>query len=214
MNKKSGEIYEGLFSGYPMLEGCRENVLRAFEMLKHCFANGGKLMACGNGGSASDAEHIIGELMKGFLSKRIIPETDAKKLKKLYPENGVYLASKLQRALPAISLVSQSSLISAYVNDVAADMVFAQQVYGYGEEGDVLIGLSTSGNSANVVNALRVAKAFDIRTIAFTGMDGGESAKLCDVPLQVPESETYKVQELHVPLYHTICAMVEAELFQ
>ena len=150
---------EQLISTYPELEICAEDIQAAFQTMRDCFSRGDKVLTCGNGGSAADAEHIVGELMKGYLLKRRIPEEIHAKLVSSSPQNGGYLASHLQGALPAISLVSQTSLLSAIANDTAADMVYAQQVYAYGREGDTLIGISTSGNARNVIHAMQVARA-------------------------------------------------------
>ncbi len=213
MNKHVNAIFNRLLKETPALECCMADILKAYEILVECYQHDGKVLLCGNGGSAADAEHITGELMKGFLQKRRICEKDAKKLMKMYPEDGRYLSDNLQQALPAISLVSQTSLITAFGNDVASDMVFAQQVYGYGRKGDVLVGLSTSGNSLNVVKALQTASAIDMITIGFTGENGGAMKHLCNAIVRVPASETYRVQEYHMPAYHALCAMVEAEFF-
>lgn len=206
-------IYKKLFETWPALEVCRSSVEKAFEVLSDCYGNQGKVMICGNGGSASDSEHIVGELMKGFMLRRRIKEADREKLESRYGEEGKYLSGHLQGALPAISLVSQTSLSSAFINDIAADMVFAQQIYGYARPGDVLLGLTTSGNSKNVIQAVKVAAAFGVKTIGMTGFEGGKLKELCDVCICVPEVETYKVQEYHLPVYHTLCAMLEAEFF-
>ena len=160
-------------------------------------------MLCGNGGSCSDCEHIVGELMKGFLSMR--PVTDER-----IPEK---LRKNLQGSLPAISLPSQSAILSAFCNDVEPSMMYAQMVYGYATEKDLLIGLSTSGNSKNVVNAVEVAKAVGAKTMAMTGQRDSKLSAICDVTIQVPETETYKIQELHLPVYHYLCAEVERVLF-
>ena len=170
-------------------------------------------MTCGNGGSAADAEHITGELMKGFKLKRLLTDEQRNALISAFPTDGAYLADHLQQAVPAISLVSQSSLSSAFINDVAPDMVFAQQVLGYGNAGDVLLGISTSGNSKNVVNACKVARAFGIGTIGMTGEHGGKLMEICDITIRVPACETFRVQEYHLPVYHALCAMIEKELF-
>ena len=207
-------VIERLMLDIPALQVCREGIEDAFDQLKKCYSNGGKVLICGNGGSASDSEHIVGELMKGFLLKRKIIEDDVSKIKALFPEDCEYLSNHLQGALPAISLVSQSSISSAFINDVAADMVFAQQVYGYAKQGDILIGLSTSGNSKNVVNAIKTAKAFGLATIGMTGEGGGMMKELCDVLIAVPAMETYRIQEYHLPVYHAICAMIECEFFE
>jgi D-sedoheptulose 7-phosphate isomerase len=206
-------IFDELFQRYPALEICRAAVAGAFDLLQQCYAVHGKVLACGNGGSAADAEHIVGELMKGFLLKRKLKETDLAKIRIVFPMEWQELAGNLQGALPAISLVGQSPLITAFCNDVTPDMAFAQQVYGYGRAGDLLIGLTTSGNSKNVLNALKIASSFGIKTIGFTGENGGLMKELADVTIRVPAQETFKVQEYHLPVYHTLCAMVESEFF-
>ena len=213
MKQKSKAILEYLIECYPLLEGCKEDIANAFYILEQAYEAGRKVLICGNGGSAADSEHIVGELMKGFLLKRNISKEQRMKLTTAFSEDGQYLADNLQGALPAISLVSQSSLAYAFINDVSPDMVFAQQVYGYGLPGDVLIGLSTSGNSKNVVNAIKVAKAFGLKTIGMTGEAGGLMKDLCDVAIKAPADETYKVQEYHLPVYHTLCAMIEEGFF-
>jgi phosphoheptose isomerase len=173
------------------------------------------VLICGNGGSASDAEHITGELMKGFLLKRPVPADFRVKLESAFgASDGAYLADNLQGAVPAISLVSQSAIITAFSNDVASDMAFAQQVYGYGRPGDVLIGLSTSGNSGNVINAAKTAKAIGMGVIGITGEMGGDLAQFCDFTIRAPEKVTYLAQEYHLPIYHCLCAMIESELFE
>lgn len=213
MKQKLKDILEQLIECYPQLEGCKEDIQKVFFILKQTYINGGKVLICGNGGSAADSEHIVGELMKGFMLKRSLSKEHRDKLTAAFNEDGKYLADNLQGSLPAISLVSQTSLAYAYINDVAPDMVFAQQVYGYGHVGDVVIGLSTSGNSKNVVNAIKVAKAFGLKTVGMTGEKGGVMKELCDVTIKVPASETYKIQEYHLPVYHALCAMIEEEFF-
>jgi D-sedoheptulose 7-phosphate isomerase len=202
-----------LLSNYPELQVCEKDIIAAFESMKTCHANDGLIMTCGNGGSAADAGHIVGELMKGFKLKRPLSEEQNKILKKNCPEESGYFAGNLQQAIRAVSLPDQISLTSAFVNDMAPDMVFAQQVLGYGKTGDVLIGLSTSGNSRNVVNACHVAKAFGINTIGMTGESGGKMNTVCDVIIRVPAFETYRIQEYHLPVYHTLCAMMEIYFF-
>lgn len=204
---------EKLLSNYPELKVCASDIQAAFEILRIGFRNGGKLLICGNGGSAADAEHIVGELMKGYLLKRPVPEEMRARLASVVPQEGDYLAGHLQGALPAISLVSQSSLLSAIANDTAADMAYAQQVYGYGREGDVLLGLSTSGNARNVIHAMQVARALGLHTLALTGPTGGKLKPLCEVCICVPGDSTPAVQERHLPVYHTLCAMLEEEFF-
>ena len=204
---------EQLILTYPELEACATDIQATFEILRTCYRHGGKLLTCGNGGSAADAEHIVGELMKGYLLKRPIPEEMRLKLASISQQDGDYLANQLQDALPAISLVSQTSLLSAIANDTAADMVYAQQVYAYGREGDVLIGLSTSGNSRNVIYAMQVARAMGLHTIGLTGPTGGVLKPLCDICICVPGESTPVIQERHLPIFHVLCAMLEEEFF-
>jgi phosphoheptose isomerase len=213
MREETKLIIEGLLKNYSQLLSCRDIIDEAFDLLKQCYTNQGKVMVCGNGGSAADSEHIVGELMKGFMKTRKICDENKERLKAEFPEDAEYLSCNLQGALPAISLVSQSAVFTAFINDVAADMIYAQQVYGYGKSGDVLIGISTSGNSKNVVNAIKVAKAFGIKTLGLTGETGGMMDKICDVNIKVPAKETYRIQEYHLPIYHALCAMLEEEFF-
>jgi phosphoheptose isomerase len=199
---------------HPALAACQEQIVEAFEILKGCFAAGGKLLVCGNGGSAADSEHIVGELMKGLSSRRPVPPRVRQRLEEAFPGGeGRLVAERLQGALPAFSLVSQTSLATALANDVSAEMVFAQQVYGYGRPGDVLLALSTSGNAANVLAALRVARVLGLKSIGLTGRDGGRLRELVDLALRVPASLTPEVQVLHLQVYHCLCAMLEAEFF-
>ena len=200
------EEVEELFERYPQLKGCEGEIKKAFELLLACYEGGGKVLTCGNGGSAADAEHIVGELLKKFRKHRDIDAAVAAKLP-------AELAAKLEGALPAVSLVSMSGILTAFANDVAWETAFAQQVYGLGAAGDVLIALSTSGNSANCVAAAQVAKAKGMKVVALTGADGGKLAALADAAIRVPERETYKVQELHLPVYHALCAALEDRLF-
>ena len=197
---------EELFSRIPCLEQCKNAVTNAFDVLLFALRGGGKVLVCGNGGSAADAEHICGELLKKFKKHRDVTADIAAKLR---PE----LAAKLEGALPAISLVSMSGIITAFANDVAWETAFAQQVLALAKPGDVLIALSTSGNSANCVAAAEVMKALGGKTIAFTGANESRLSEVCDVAIRVPETETYKVQELHLPVYHALCAAIEEELF-
>jgi D-sedoheptulose 7-phosphate isomerase len=212
MNEEVRRLFEqGLQAGN--LSPCRQDMALAFSRLCTCYESKGKILVCGNGGSAADSEHIVGELMKGFCKRRRIPAQDRLRLSEIFPEEGVRLAEMLQQAIPAISLASQVSLATAIANDTSADMVFAQQVYGYGLEGDVLIGISTSGNAANVLNALRVARAIGLQTIGLTGSQGGRMKTLCDPCIRVPASKNPEVQACHLWVYHTLCAMVEAQYF-
>ena len=199
-------IFDELSVRYPQLTGCKGEIAKAFDVLLACSRSGGKVLTCGNGGSAADAEHIVGELLKKFRKHRDIDGGIAAKL----PSE---LVAKLEGALPAVSLVSMSGILTAFANDVAWETAFAQQVYGLGNSGDVLIALSTSGNSANCVNAALVAKAKGMRVIAMTGAGGGKLGDLADAAIKVPETETYKIQELHLPIYHALCAGLEDALF-
>ena len=212
MEKKVQTIFEQTLKQHPELRPCRAQIEEAFAVLRDCYRQSGKLLICGNGGSAADSEHIVGELMKGFLKPRPLPETEIGRLRKLYGSDGEEIARRLQGALPAISLVSQISLCTAITNDVSADMVFAQQVFGYAKPGDVLIGISTSGNAANVINAVKVARALGMRTIALSG-EGGTLKELAEITISVPGSETARIQELHMAVYHALSAALEAELF-
>jgi D-sedoheptulose 7-phosphate isomerase len=213
MNSQT-KILNELFERESVLEVCRPAVETAYTLLRECYLRNGKVLVCGNGGSAADSEHIVGELMKGFFLRRPIPREDRDILISAFPKEGPVLARELQQALPAISLVSQSSLCSAVLNDLSGDMIFAQQVYGYGVPGDVLIGISTSGNAANVNQAVRVARAFGLQTIGLTGESGGRLKELCRVTIAVPHDSIPRIQEFHQMVYHTLCAMIEAEFYQ
>jgi D-sedoheptulose 7-phosphate isomerase len=204
---------EQLITTYPELDTCAQDIQSTFELLGTCYRSGGKLLTCGNGGSAADAEHIVGELMKGYLLKRPIPAEMRAKLLSTSTQDGDYLADHLQGGLPAISLVSQTALLSAIANDTAADMVYAQQVYAYGREGDVIIGISTSGNARNVIHAMQVARSLGLRTIGLTGPTGGILKPLCDVCICAPGHSTTAIQERHLPVFHVLCAMLEEEFF-
>ena len=195
-----------LITRYPVLRACRDDIERAIDTIISCYNNGGKLLLCGNGGSSSDCDHIVGELMKGFLEKRELTAS-------LKEELGEEFSSHLQGSLPAISLSSFTGLNSAFANDVDPDFVYAQSVLGLGKKGDVLIAISTSGNSRNVVNAVKVARALGMKCISMTGESGGKLRDMTDICIAVPEKETFKVQELHLPVYHTVCASVEKYFF-
>jgi D-sedoheptulose 7-phosphate isomerase len=197
--------YAQLFDRYPLLEPCREAVKQAFETLACTFKNGGKLLICGNGGSAADADHIVGELMKGFYLKRRLNAETMEKLGEM--------GKNLQGALPAISLTQHTALATAFANDVEPAFIFAQQVYGYGRPGDALLCLSTSGNAGNVLNAAKTAQALGLAVIGMTGESGGKLPPLCRVCINVPANSPAHVQELHLPVYHTLCAMLEEEFF-
>ena len=198
-----------LINRYPVLEQVKEAIFQAYCLLEKCYEGGGKLLIGGNGGSSADSEHIVGELMKGFCKKRQVPEDFAGKLMEADKERGKYLAEKLQQGLPAIALTGHTALSTAYLNDVDGLLTIAQQLYGYGKKGDVFLGISTSGNSENILYAAAAARAMEIPVIALTGKDGGRLAEAADVAIIVPEQETYRIQELHLPVYHALCLMLE-----
>ena len=202
-----------LIERYPKLSACKEDIKKSYELLETAYQNGKKLLVCGNGGSASDSEHIVGELMKEFKLKRKVYGKQAAALKEIDPELGQILADNLQGALPAISLTAHSSLQTAFMNDVVPELVFAQQVNGYGNAGDVFLGISTSGNSKNVLYAAVNAKAKGLKVIGLTGGKENKLMKYADVCIRVPETETYKIQELHLPVYHCLCLMLEQKFF-
>ena len=202
-----------LLAKFPAMDALVPNLERAHDTLVACYQAGGQVLICGNGGSAADAEHVVGELMKGYLSRRPVPASLRQSLTETYGEAGAYLADHLQGGLPAISLVSHSGLLTAIVNDIAGDMIFAQQIYGYGRPGDVLLAISTSGNAADVLHAVRVARVRGLRTIGFTGRTGGHLAPLVELPLCVPADRTADIQERHLAIYHALCAMLEEALF-
>lgn len=199
-----------LFERYPTLQTCERDLRAAFDLLAAAFRSGNKLLVCGNGGSAADSEHMVGELMKGFLKRRPLSTDDAGKLE---AAGGMEIASRLEGALPAIALPSQMSLLTATANDNDYDLTFAQQVYGLGRPGDALIAISTSGRSKNVCNAVIVAKAFGLKSIALTGRGGGELASLADVAIKVPSDNVAEIQELHLPVYHWLSTELEAAFF-
>lgn len=206
-------ILNDLMARYSQLAVCKEDIAKAFAVLSESYHNDGKLLICGNGGSAADAEHIVGELMKGFKSPRLLDEASQQKLKDIDKEKGSLLAENLQGALPAIALDGHPALTTAYINDCDPLLCFAQQVNGYGREGDVLLGISTSGNSKNVIYAAVTAKAKGMKVVGLTGAKDSKLSELADVCIQVPETETYKIQELHLPVYHCLCLMLEEEFF-
>lgn len=207
------EHIEVLVSRYPSLSACREAIMQTYNILRQAYSDGHKLLVCGNGGSASDSEHIVGELMKEFKLKREVYKDQAEAMKRIDPELGAVLAKHLQGALPAISLTGHSSLTTAFMNDSNPELVFAQQVNGYGKPDDVFMGISTSGNSKNVLYAAVAAKAKGLKVIGLTGQKPCRLASLADICIQVPETETYKIQELHLPVYHCLCMMLEEHFF-
>ena len=202
-----------LIERYPSLAVCKESIQTAYDTMKQAYTEGRKLLVCGNGGSAADSEHIVGELMKEFKLKREVYKNQAEAMKRIDPELGDILARHLQGALPAIALTGHSSLTTAFMNDSNPELIFAQQVNGYGKRGDIFFGISTSGNSRNVLFAAVAAKAKGLKVIGLTGQKPCKLAQLADVCIQVPETETYKIQELHLPVYHCLCMMLEEHFF-
>ena len=204
---------KSLYERFPSLCECKDEIENMVLMMLDTYKKGGKILLCGNGGSCADCDHIVGELMKSFMYERKPSEEFVSKLRGVFGEDTEKVASSLQTGIPAISLPSQTAVLSAYLNDVDPEYVYAQLTYGYAKENDMLIGLSTSGNSKNVVNAVKVAKALGVKTASITGNKESKLSLLCDVCVRVPETETYKVQELTLPVYHHLCASVEKTLF-
>ncbi|MBQ8029318.1 MAG: SIS domain-containing protein [Clostridia bacterium] len=203
-----------LLKRYPCLSEIKEEIIKAKEIIISCYENEGKLLLCGNGGSSADCDHIVGELMKGFLKERCLSDEKKAQMKKNAPFLEDEILSKLQCGLPAISLPSMTALNTAFSNDIEPELVYAQSLMSLGNENDVLVAISTSGNSKNVSAAAKVAKALGCKVIALTGASGGKLKELSDVCLCVPEEETFKVQELHLPIYHYLCAQTEAHFFK
>lgn len=205
-----------LIERYPILKDCEEAVVGAYDILEECFASGHKLLVAGNGGSAADADHIVGELMKGFKLPRKCSQEFAEKLALIDAVRGKELADRLQDGLPTIALTNHQGLNTAFINDVPSggEYIFAQQIYGYGKPGDVFLGISTSGNSKNVMNAAVVAKALGLKIIGLTGQKGGELASIADIAIKAPSCETFMIQELHLPIYHCLCLMLEEKFFK
>ena len=209
MNAKLTELFER----YPVLASIENDIVTAENMMLDTYYKGGKILACGNGGSCSDANHIVGELMKGFLLKRPMTADIRAKFEAALGAEAEDFAKKLQRGIPAIALDAANALFTAYANDVDADYVYAQLVFGYAKENYMLIGISTSGNSKNVVNAMKAAKAMGIKTLGLTGARESKLSAIADCTIRVPETETFKVQEYHLPVYHYLCAIVEEKVF-
>lgn len=213
LEKRLEKHIDLLIDRYPVLEACKEDIISGYELLEECYTKGGKLLIAGNGGSAADAEHIAGELMKRFKTPRPIPHDLKEKLIKIDPVRGENLSKKLERPLMAIPLVAHEALTTAYINDVDGLGVFAQQLYGFGKKNDVFLGISTSGNSQNVMSATVVARALGLKVLGLTGKLGGELNIVSNVCVKVPETETYMIQELHLPIYHCWCLMLEDYFF-
>ena len=209
------EVYiNDLVKRYPALESCKGDINQAIQAIIKCYSDNGKLLICGNGGSCADADHIVVELMKSFEKQRPVDDELRNSLLSVSDERGSSIAGRLQKALPAISLNAHTALYSANANDIDAEIVFAQQVAGYGEKGDVLIAISTSGNSQNVIDAAITAKALGLSVIALTGQNGGKMKQYSDIAVCVPADNTADVQEFHLPVYHTICKMVESWFYE
>lgn len=212
-NTKIMRHIDSLIERYPSLLVCKEDIINAYFLLEKCYLDSHKLLAAGNGGSAADAEHIVSELMKSFVNKRPISDELVNSLKSINLELGETLSKKLEGCLPAISLTEHFSLNSAYMNEVDPELIFAQQLNGFGNKGDVFLAISTSGESENIVYAAILAKAKGLKIIALTGKNESKLSKLADVAIKVPETCTYMIQELHLPIYHTICLMLETKFF-
>jgi len=202
-----------LYERYPKLEDIANDISQALAMIRDCIRCEGTIFICGNGGSAADSEHIVGELMKSFLRKRPVQQSFREKLENLFGEEGSWCAARLQSGIKAVSLVGPPSLTTAFSNDVSPEMVFAQQLFVLAQPEDLLLGISTSGNSVNVVKAMQIAKAMDITRIAMTGSHGGSCGELADCCIQVPAEDTYRIQEYHMPIYHALCAALEEEFY-
>lgn len=213
LDKRLQKHIDLLVDRYPALNSIQNHIIKAYLVMEECYTNGGKLLIAGNGGSAADSEHIAGELMKGFKLDRSVTPEFADKLKKIDLARGEMLAKNLERGLMTIPLVSLEALSTAYINDKDPLGVYAQQLFGFGRKGDVFLGISTSGNSKNILAATVVARALDIKVIGLTGANGGELAQVADVSVKAPENETYMIQEYHLPIYHCWCLMLEDKFF-
>lgn len=214
MKDRTRKNVEYFFSVHEDLQPVKDNILQACSLILDSYHRGGKLLICGNGGSCADSHHIVAELLKGFLLKRPLDSNMKDRFKQLFGEKGSQAAGKLQGSLPAISLSAHAAFSTAFINDVDAELTFAQQVMGYGNEGDVLIGISTSGNARNVYNAFMAAKVKNVKCILLSGNDGGTLVPIADCALIAPAYETYLIQEYHLAIYHFICAYVESEMFE
>lgn len=203
-----------LIERYPVLASVEDEIRTAYQVLERAYTNHKKLLVGGNGGSCADAEHIVGELMKGFVKKREIPKTMQERLLGLDQELGKQLANGLQSSLRAIAITGHAGLSTAFANDVDPEMTYAQQVNGYGDEGDVLLAISTSGNSKNLIYAALTARAKDMPVVLLSGKDGGKLRAIADVSIVVPNQKTYQIQELHLPIYHALCLQLEDKFFK
>lgn len=208
------EILSTFFARNPKLEVIRPDLLKAFEVMKESYANGGQLLVCGNGGSAADCSHIIVELLKSSELRRPITQAQREAVVSLYPKEGEWIADRLMGGLPAISLVAHPSMLTGMGNDVSYDMIFAQQVFAYGKPGDMLLALSTSGRSPNVLHAVRLANAMKMHTIGLTGSIYPDLKQLCEVTICSPETDPPNIQEDHLPIYHVLTRLVENYFFE
>lgn len=208
------EHLNALMERFPALTVVKQDIVDAFVLIKDCYEQGHKILIAGNGGSAADSEHIAGELMKRFETPRPVSEALAQKLKAVDPEIGDFLIQKLECPLTAVPLVAHEAMTTAFINDVGCEGVFAQQLFGFGRPGDVLLAISTSGNSQNVIYASVLARALDIRIVGLTGSKGGKLAQMADVCVRVPSDRTYQIQEYHLPVYHCLCLMLESHFFE
>lgn len=214
MKERTNNLLNEFYLRYPNLEYLKSHISKSLYELVECYKNGKKILVCGNGGSCADGEHIAGELLKSFMLKRKIDVELEKKLKDSYNEEGEYIANNLQQGIKCIPLTSFSALNTAFANDCDEKMTFAQLTNVFGNNGDILIGISTSGNSKNVVYAAKVARVKNMKVIALTGESGGKLKDIADILLNVPSTETFKIQEYHLPIYHILCACIESEIFE
>lgn len=214
VEKEPQKILDELIQRYPVLASCKNDIAEAYCLLRNCYQQGGKLLVAGNGGSAADAEHIVGELMKSFRKPRPLSASFQQKLTEMDSILGAYLGKTLEQPLPAIALVCHEALSTAFLNDKDGKAVFAQQLLGYGKKGDVFLGISTSGNSQNILYAAVTARAMGIPVIVLTGASGGRLSALADRAIKIPETETFKIQEMHLPVYHCLCLMLESFFFE
>ena len=207
------QTLNSLIDRHRELSGSKTEIAKAYDIIRQAFADGNKILICGNGGSAADSDHIAGELMKGFMKKRPVSDDLKKKMQQIDPVRGALLSASLQGALPAIALTMNTALNTAVMNDNDPKLIYAQQVAGYGKTGDVLLGISTSGNAENVIHAMIAAKAYGLKVIGLSGPTGGKMAALSDVCIKVPGESTSMIQELHLPVYHALCKMIEETFF-
>jgi D-sedoheptulose 7-phosphate isomerase len=214
MKERTKQKVDFFFSRHSNLEFMKDNIMQACELILEMYHKGGKLLICGNGGSCADSDHIVGELMKGFLLQRPLDIELKEKFKQYFGEDGWKVAEKLQCSLPAISLNNQNAFSTAFSNDVDGVLTYAQQVIGYGKKEDIIIGISTSGNAKNVYYAFMAAKVREIKCIALSGKDGGRLVSIADCCMIVPADETYLIQEYHLIIYHFICSFIESEMFE